>query len=158
MSESVKVVVVPEGSDPYVKEIEPDEEGSYLDALQHIVGGYIEAFDVLFDGKPSFYVNEEGLSDQSCGPNRAVYANDHMERAGYLSQMDFRTAVRKGDLYAILFGDFVAVAFDEEGCVRDLTPDEIGRVMDTFSGEQSITSGLREVAAALSARHGARHR
>lgn len=140
----MRVAIVEPGREPYVTEIYPDKEGSYLSALQGLVGGLIEAFDPLFGDQPLLYVNEEGLLNGSV-PNRAVYANKTMEQDGYLSQMDYRTVVREGDLYAILFGTFVAVGCDEEGGIRDLTDEEVGRVTSTFGGKESIDSGIREM-------------
>lgn len=59
-------------------------------------------------------------------PNRAVYATRGMEREGYLSQMDYATPVREGDLYGLLFGDIVALGYDAmEGTSRSLTDEEV---------------------------------
>ena len=101
---------------------------------------------VVFGDGISLYVNEEGIG--TCPPNRAVYATRGMEREGYLSQMDFATPVREGDLYGLLFGDIVAVGFDAmEGTNRSLTDDELARVSEYFSGVSRPGSGLAEVIA-----------
>ncbi|MBQ9007661.1 MAG: DUF3846 domain-containing protein, partial [Atopobiaceae bacterium] len=152
MVDGVKVMVVRPGEEPELTRIEPDSSGSYLSALQELVGGYIEAFDPLFGDEPLIWVNEEGLSNRSM-PNRAVYANKRMEEIGYISQMDYSTVVKEGDLYSVLFGTFVAAAYDLEGDIRDLSDDEVSRVNGTFGGIESIISGHLEVQRILSRRH-----
>jgi len=69
-----------------------------------------------------------------------------MEDAGFLSQLDFRTPVREGDLYAIVFGDMVFTGFDPEtGESRDISPEECERVRERFGGAGSIDSGASEL-------------
>lgn len=78
--------------------------------------------------------------------NRAVYADKAMEDAGFLSQLDFRTPVREGDLYAIVFGDMVFTGLDPEtGGSRDISPEERERVRERFGGAESIDSGASEL-------------
>lgn len=65
-----------------------------------------------------------------------------MEREGYLSQMDYATPVREGDLYGLLFGDIVALGYDAmEGTSRSLTDEEVARVSEYFTSESG--PGLR---------------
>ena len=143
---TMKGMLIPVDGEPKEIDIEQDNEGSTLDSLQRLVGGNIEPFDVIFGDGISVYVNEEGLF--TCPPNRAIYATKHMEDTGYLSQMDFSTPVKQGELYSILFGDLVAVGFDmDTGDNRDLTPDEIDRVTAYFTDVSKPGSGLREVIA-----------
>ena len=112
----------------------------------HLVGGNIEPFDVIFGEGISLYVNEEGLF--TCPPNRAVYATKGMEEAGYLSMMDYSSPVKEGELYSILCGDLVAVGFDfETGENRDLSADEMSRVADYFTEVSKPGSGIEEVIA-----------
>lgn len=85
---------------PVTIDIEKDENGSTLDSLQHLVGGNIEAFPVLFEEGIDLYVNEDGLT--TCPPNRAIYATKAMEEEGYLSQMDYSHVAKEGELYTIL--------------------------------------------------------
>lgn len=142
----MKGMLIPVDGEPKEIDIEQDNEGSTLDSLQRLVGGNIEPFDVIFGDGISVYVNEEGLF--TCPPNRAIYATKHMEDTGYLSQMDFSTPVKQGELYSILFGDLVAVGFDmDTGDNRDLTPDEIDRVTAYFTDVSKPGSGLQEVIA-----------
>ena len=69
-----------------------------------------------------------------------------MEDAGLLSQLDFRTPVREGDLYAIVFGDMVFTGLDPEtGGSRDISPEERERVRERFGGAESIDSGASEL-------------
>lgn len=76
--------------------------------------------------------------------NRAVYADKAMEDAGFLSQLDFATPVREGDLYAIVFGDMVFCGFDPEtGESRDISPEECERVRERFGGAESVDSRVR---------------
>lgn len=64
--------------EPVIIDIQQDEYGSTLHALQKEVGGNIEAFPVLFGEGIALYVNEDGLA--TCPPNRAVYATKAMEK------------------------------------------------------------------------------
>ena len=78
--------------------------------------------------------------------NRAIYADKAMEDAGILSQLDFATPVREGDLFTIVFGDMVFCGFDPEtGESRDITPEECERVRERFGGAESIASGANEL-------------
>ena len=119
----MKGMLIPVDGEPVEIDIEKDESGSPLPALQALVGGNIEPFDVIFGDGISVYVNEEGI--YTCPPNRAVYATASMAEQGYISQMDYSHGVVEGELYSILFGDLVAVGFDPEtGANRDLTAAE----------------------------------
>lgn len=95
----IHIAAIEPGRDPYLKEVEPEDregrEASYLGAFQREVGGNVEAYGVLWDDEPLLYVNEEFLFNGS-QPNRAIYANDHMEKEGYLSQMDYKSVVKAG--------------------------------------------------------------
>ena len=142
----MKGVLIPVDGVPKPIHIQKDADGSALDALQRLVGGNIEAFDALFGEAICVYVNEEGLF--SCPPNRAVYATQAMEEAGYISQLDYSHVVRAGELYTILFGNLVAVGYDPEtGEDRDLTDGEIKAVCDYFNMVSAPGSGVREVLA-----------
>lgn len=140
----MKAVHIPTDRMPVTIDLEPDADGSTLDALQRLVGGNIEAFDVLFGSEICIYCNDEGLF--TCQPNRAIFATKSMEQAGYLSQMDYIHPVREGDLYTILFGDLVATGYDPEtGEGRDLTDAEIQLVEHYFtyiSGPESSYDAL----------------
>lgn len=143
----IRIAVIEPGRDPYLKEVEPEdlEESSYLSAFQSEVGGNVEAYGVLWDDEPLIYVNEEFLFNGS-QPNRAIYANDHMEKEGYLSQMDYKSVAKAGDLYGVLFGTFIAVSYDvNTGKVRDMPIEEWLKVCETFAGVRSILSGGVEV-------------
>lgn len=124
----MKVAVMEFDEEIKTKEIEPDENGSYLHALQDIVGGNIEALDVLYGEQPLLWVNEEGIFERLM-PSRAIYANKRMEDAGYLSQMDGESVVKDGELYTIVFGPCVACSYDRnadgEDIMRDITDDEL---------------------------------
>ena len=124
MKRTLDVMVVPVDREPELKTLESDENGSFLKALQRCVGGLIEPLSWLFDDAPAGYCNEEGaLGATFLDANRAVYADKAMEDAGFLSQLDFATPVREGDLYAIVFGDMVFTGFDPEtGESRDIPP------------------------------------
>lgn len=140
-------MVVPVGREPEPRILEADESGSFLKALQGCVGGPIEPLSWLFDDAPAGYFNEEGaLGATFLDANRAVYADKAMEDAGFLSQLDFRTPVREGDLYAIVFGDMVFTGFDPDtGESRDISPEECERVRERFGGAESINSGASEL-------------
>lgn len=147
MKRTLDVMVVPVGREPELKTLEADERGSFLKVLQGCVGGLIEPLSWLFDDTPAGYCNEEGtLGATFLDANRAVYATKAMEDAGFLSQLDFRTSVREGDLYAIVFGDMVFTGLDPEtGESRDISPEECERVRERFGGAASIDSGASEL-------------
>lgn len=145
----IHIAVIEPGRDPYLKEVEPEDregrEASYLGAFQREVGGNVEAYGVLWDDEPLLYVNEEFLFNGS-QPNRAIYANDHMEKEGYLSQMDYKSVVKAGDLYGVIFGTFIAVSYDPEtDKPRDISIEEWLEVCATFAGIRSVLSGALEV-------------
>lgn len=138
----MKAMLIPVYGEPYEIDLVPEANGSTLHALQQAVGGNIEPFTPLFEDSPTLWVNEEGV--WSCPPNRAVYATREMEQAGYLSQVQFG-AVKENDLYAILYGDIVALGFDPDtGESRDISPEEISRVTDYFSDISPSGSGFIE--------------
>lgn len=143
---TLEVMVVPVGGEPYRKTLEADADGSFLHALQACVGGMIEPAGYIFEDAPAVYVNEEGLFGASLDTaNRAVYATREMADAGYLSQMDYSHAVEEGDLYSIVFGDMVCVGFDPEtGEDRNITDEETARVIERFGSSESIQSGAVE--------------
>lgn len=142
----MKGVLIPTDGAPRPIDIQKDSDGSALSSLQQLVGGNIEAFSVIFGDGICVYVNEEGL--YSCPPNRAVYATQGMEEAGYISQLDYDHAVREGELYTVLFGDLVAVGYDPEtGEDRDLTDSEVQTVSDYFTKVSAPGSGYKEVLA-----------
>lgn len=122
--ESIDVVVYPVGMEGVQVSIEAGEDGSYLGALQELVGGNIEYFRVA-EGMPFLVVNEEGLFGEL--PNRAVYATKDMEEAGFLSQIDGEP-VRAGGLYAVLHGTIVAVGVGEDGETASADPEQVGRL------------------------------
>lgn len=104
-----------------------------LSDLQKLVGGCIEPFGVFEDRGWTIYVNEEGL--YRCQPNRAIFADEGLVDAGYLSQFsDSAEVVKKDELYYILFGDIVVVGFDPvTGEDKSLTPEQMDEVRAMFS-------------------------
>ena len=143
----MKVAVMELMDDVRVVDIEPDKRGSYLHALQELVGGNIEAVDVLYGEQPLLWVNENGIAEGLL-PNRAIYANERMETLGFLSMMDMETPVKKGDLYTIHFGTIVACSYDrdDEGqeIMRDIADDEIARLKLDFWNTCSAIEAVAE--------------
>lgn len=133
---NVRALLIPVLEEPREVSISADDS---LHELQQHVGGMIEPLDVL-GGGISLYVNDEGLWTQP--PNRALYATKEMEEAGYLSQMDFSRVVKEGELYTILFGNIVAVAYDENMELKDLSQEQIDSLKEQF---EDVSSGFREV-------------
>ena len=132
----IKVGVAAVDKKPRIVEIE-DTLASY----QGIVGGNIQPFEVLWGHAPTLYVNEEGLMREDCPPNRAVFATKEMVEQGYLSQLDMTRVVKEGELYSILFGDILAVAYDVdedyEWMARDITDEEFSEFYKTFEDPDS---------------------
>lgn len=136
----ITAVSIPVGELPKRMTLRADENGSFLKALQTVVGGNIEAFDVLTEDGMCLYVNDEGLFTRPA--NRAIYATEEMEETGYLSQIDYASPVRVGELYTILHGNIVAVGTDmETGGDISLTDDQILRVTDYFTMVSDPESG-----------------
>lgn len=128
----IHIAVIEPGKDPYLKKVAPDADGSYLGAFQREVGGNVEAYSVLWGDEPLIYVNEESSLNGST-PNRAIYANEQMEKERYLSQMDYKSVVKRGDLYDVIFGTFIAVSYDPEtDKPRDISIEEWLKVCETF--------------------------
>ena len=134
---SVRALIIPIDAYPRTTQIPTTNS---LEALQKCVDGDIEPLGVL-GGGITLYVNEEGLIN-GMRPNRALYATKEMEKAGYLSQMDYSHVAKEGELYTILFGNIVAVSYDENGELQDLTDTQVERLTDQF---KDFTSGMEEV-------------
>lgn len=145
----MRIGIIRPGEELRAVAIHPDDEGSYLSAMQELVGGRIEFFDVLFGDEPALIVNDDGIAE-GLPANRAIWATREMEATGYLSQLDYSTPVKEGDFYAILFGTILAVAYDEDGSARDITEAELGKVRAAIGEERHVTSGI-EAAMAIRA-------
>lgn len=144
---TIRGVLVACGEAPCEVEIEVDGRGSALRGLQALVGGQIEPFGALSDDLKGadIFVNDSGLFE--CPPNRAVYATRAMAEAGYLSQLDYASVVKPGDLYTVLHGDIVAVGFDEgTGASTSLTEEQASAVGRYFSQVSPAGSGELEEA------------
>ena len=110
-----------------------------LSDIQTAVGGYVEACGWIFDNNPAIYLNEEGKL--TCEPNRAVYATAADEgNIGWDNE-----PIHEGYVLDIIFGDFVCIGFDPEtGEDRDISDEEIERVMQRFGTPESVQSGFLE--------------
>ena len=129
----MRAMLVPTGAMPRIIEV------NGLEDLQAAVGGLIESCPWMFEDEPAVYVNEEGKL--SCYPNRAIYATE--EDKGFVKPDG--SPVEPGDLLDIVFGDFVCVGFDPEtGEDRDISDDEMAKVMQRFGTKRSIDSGFIE--------------
>lgn len=146
----MKGVLIPTDGAPRPIDIQKDSDGSALHSLQQLVGGNIEAFPVIFGDDICVYVNEEGL--YNCPPNRAVYATQGMEEAGYISQLDYDHAVKEGELYTVLFGDLVAVGYDprrasEERVTLKEEAESSREAADSLSAERTSEEPNRDAPA-----------
>lgn len=145
----IRIAVIEPGRDPYLKEVEPEDreglESSYLGAFQREVGGNVEADNVLWGNQPSLYVNDKFFLS-GLQPNRAIYANAQMEEERYLSIVDCKSIVKRGDVFGVIFGTFIAVSYDPEtDKPRDMPIEEWLKVCEAFAGVRSILSGGVEV-------------
>lgn len=126
----------------YPTEVEMPLEGGQptLETLQDLVGGDIEPFDVLWGGRVTLFVDEDGIGSKPV--NRAVYATPEMVSEGYVTPCG---PVREGECYTILFGDILAVGYDPEaGGMRDMTDEELAEVRGYFSEVSGPGSGALE--------------
>lgn len=138
MEDKIRACLIPVGEEP--REIEIPADNS-LKTLQNAVGGLVEVLNVKGDGI-DLWVNEEGLFTQQ--PNRAMFADKHMEQEGYLSQLDYATEVKDGDLYTVLFGNIVATRHDDEGGLASLTDADIVALKQEYADP---STGYRAVLA-----------
>lgn len=128
MNEStIRVCLIPVHEAPQERFIPADKT---LESLQQFVGGTVDILSVKEDGI-DFWVNDEGLFTKP--PNRAIYADAYMEEQGYLSQLDFQTVVKEGDLYTVLFGNIVAARHDEDGHMTSLTEQDIASLKQEYA-------------------------
>lgn len=133
---NVRALLIPVHDAPHEVSVSVSDS---LNELQQHVGGLIEPLDVLGNGV-CLYVNEEGIG--TLPPNRALYATKEMEEAGFLSQLDFKHVAKEGELYTVLFGNIVAVAYDENMDMKDLTQEQIDSLCEQF---KDSNSGFREI-------------
>ena len=128
----MRALLIPVGEMPYEINIDGYED------LKAAVEGFIENVAWVFDDKPSLYINEEGK--YLCEPNRAIYAQ--------AEDVEFtwsRKIIHEGDVLDIIYGNFVAIGFDPiSGEDRDITDEEIDKVMERFGTAESIESGMIE--------------
>ena len=125
-------------------DLKTNSAGSAYAAIRSAVeGGFVEPFNALYGASITLYVNDNGIAEGQ-QPNRAVYANERMQEMRYLSMMapaSFK-AVRKGDLYTVLFGPIVAVGYDPDtGADRGLEPEELEAVMRDFGDSAPMGPG-----------------
>lgn len=139
--EKMQALYVPAYGDSLPRRIEIRKEHELWD-LQKLVGGNIEPVDI-YEGS-TIWLNENGLSE--CIPNRAIFATPWQEERGFLSTLDFRSPVRTGDLYAVLFGDLVILGNDGEGS-RSLTEPELKLYEHYFTEISEPNSGIYAVIA-----------
>lgn len=139
--EKMQALYVPAYGDCLPKRIEISA-GRELSELQRLVGGNIEPLDI-YKGS-TIWLNDDGL--QCCIPNRAIFATPWQEEQGFLSQLDFMTPVKTGDLYAVLFGDLVILGNDGERS-RSLTESELKLYEHYFTEISEPMSGIGAVIA-----------
>ena len=107
--------------------VETGDRKPLLEAMQELVGGYIEFFDPLWGDEPALVVNDNGVHDPYCTANLLIRATERMREVGFLSTLDFSHIVEVGEPYMLLFGDVLAVSYDEDGDARDITDEEFAR-------------------------------
>lgn len=133
MGVSARCVLIPVHEEPRETYIDLDE--SY-EQMKDAVDGLIDHLTILDGGKIDLWVNDDGLNN-GMPPNRVVWADNEMAEAGYLSQWDFSTVVKEGDLYTILHGPILAAATDVEGDVASLTDEQAKLVKERFADVRS---------------------
>lgn len=146
--EMMQALYVPASGDSLPRRIEIRKEHELSD-LQKLVGGYVEPLDI-YEGS-SIWCNEEGI--YGCIPNRAIYATPWQEEVGFLSQFDFKSMVKTGDLFTVLCGDLVVLGMDEDrdGETRGLTEPELELYEHYFT---EISRPLSGELAILALQHG----
>ena len=141
----MRALLIPVNGLPTEVDLRPDGEGDHLDAMQDHVGGDLEQFAPLeAEFEAYVYVDGDGLGTRP--PNWAVFATEAMERAGYLSQMDYSHVSRKDELYTILSGPILVVGVDRErGGHGDLTDEQVASATRYFTETSPIGSGKAAV-------------
>lgn len=139
----MKAMLVEVGKAPHVVSI---SQSQTLKDMQGHVQGLVEPLSIpLFESQElCIFVNEEGIL-QKMEPNRAIYATKLMEEKGYLSQINF-SPIKKGDLYTILFGPVLILAYGEEGKIRSMTEAEVNEVVRYFDDPLSGVNALMSLA------------
>lgn len=138
----LRAILIDNDRQPFEIRLKRDRNGGCLKALQMRVGYTIVPFDVLFEdfGGVTLYVNDNGLAENE--PNRAIFATEKMAEIGYLSQIDYESFVKPGDLYTFINGPIVAVGFDPEtGENMSLTDEQAEKVTDYFTRVSAPGSG-----------------
>ena len=142
MGVAVRGVVFPVGEEPRTVYIDLNNS---LEQMQMAVQGHIENVNVLRDEGIDLWVNDEGMFTGE--PNRALFTTESMAKVGYISQFSQpgapMDAAKENDLHSVLFGNVVALGFDEaNGEIASLTDEQasfaINQLGDKDSGRNAI--------------------
>ena len=142
MGVAVRGVVFPVGEEPRTVYIDLNNS---LEQMQMAVQGHIENVNVLRDEGIDLWVNDEGMFTGE--PNRALFTTESMAKVGYISQFSQpgapMDAAKENDLHSVLFGNVVALGFDEaNGEIASLTDEQasfsIKQLGDKDSGRNAI--------------------
>lgn len=123
MGETITCCYIGVNQKPQAIELPQDD---ILASLQKLVEGNVEVLSVRSDGI-EFWINEEGLLN-NMAPNMAIYADKGMEDRGFISQIDYNSTVKDGDLYTVLHGPIVAARCDIDGNTIGLDQSDIEKL------------------------------
>ena len=109
----IRVLIIEPSQEPREEMIE-----NTLEAMQEIVGGYIEHVEWLQDNTVDLFVNEDGISEH-LPPNQALYNEN-------------------GECYSILFGNMFVCGYDNNGNSISLTDEQLNIAKEYFSPKMYI--------------------
>ena len=136
MGVAARGVVFPVGEEPRSVAIYLDNS---LEQMQMAVEGHVENVSVLRNEGIDLWVNGEGLFTEE--PNRALFATPEMADAGYIGQFQSdgeMRSVKPGELYTVLFGNVMAIGFDESnGEIASLTDEQVDHAIKLLGDKNS---------------------
>jgi hypothetical protein len=127
MSDKIQVLVVRTGQVPVVEEIDTG-----LDAMQAIVGGYIER--LALDENVDLWCNEEGtINGLSLNRRFAMQAPELPPGLDFVIKLDPDLADPGQMGEHRIYGDFFLARHDDDGETASLTDDDIAKYSRAFT-------------------------
>jgi hypothetical protein len=132
---SVNVIVCRLGHAPVVEELTADAEGSYLEALQRIVDGFVQC--ITLDDGLDLWCNEDGVG-QGLELNRCIPTVGRGVPAGFGFVIDLTDggAPRPGEAAEWrIHGDFLIARSTRDGELASVTDEDLARYVELFTAE-----------------------
>lgn len=142
MGVAARGIVFPVGEEPRTVRIDLSNS---LEQMQMAVQGLIENVNVLRSEGIDLWVNDEGMFTEE--PNRALFTTRGMAEAGCISQFSQpggpMEAAKENDLYSVLYGNVVALGFDESnGEIASLTDEQAAFAIEQLGDKDSARNAI----------------